>query len=174
MAVFLSVVQRDGVESPATQLMKMEGSGLRLEFFGSDTPDGSRFGEGQHFLGTTSVTTNGSGNASFSVSFPQTGNAQSFTATATDPANNTSEFSAALQTFRITDISRVDSDIRVRFTSMPGRNYALEHGTTLNPPQGWQPVPGANSLPGTGSEISVTDPGAVSRGRTFYRAVLLP
>src|SRR5205814_2101626 len=56
--------------------------------------DSSGFGEGQTFIGSTNVTTDGSGLASINITFTNMillG--QAITATATDPANNTSEFS---------------------------------------------------------------------------------
>jgi hypothetical protein len=68
----------------------------RVEFFANTTVDTSGYGEGQTYLGFVDVTTNGSGNASFSrnltVAVPA---GASYTATATDPAGNTSEFSLA-------------------------------------------------------------------------------
>ena len=45
----------------------------RIEFFANDTLDPSGNGEGQSFLGSTNVTTDGSGNASFNVIVPQIG-----------------------------------------------------------------------------------------------------
>jgi hypothetical protein len=67
---------------------------FRLEFFSSAHCDPSGFGQGQTFLGFTNVSTDGSGNASFSVPLgivlPV---GTSVAATATDPANDTSEFS---------------------------------------------------------------------------------
>jgi CSLREA domain-containing protein len=67
---------------------------FRLEFFSSAHCDPSGFGQGQTFLGFTHVSTDGSGNASFSVPLgivlPV---GTSVAATATDPANDTSEFS---------------------------------------------------------------------------------
>jgi hypothetical protein len=69
---------------------------FRLEFFASAQCDPSGYGEGQIYLGATSVTTSGN-NASFNVTLPAT--VQSgwvVTATATDPAGNTSEFSQCL------------------------------------------------------------------------------
>ncbi len=53
--------------------------------------------EGQDYIGSTQVTTDGSGNASFDVTLPATvENGSRITATATDPSGNTSEFSQRL------------------------------------------------------------------------------
>lgn len=71
------------------------GTTFRIEFFSSPTCDGSGNGEGQTFIGFTIVATPAGGcDAPISVTFPATvplGNV--ITATATDPSNNTSEFS---------------------------------------------------------------------------------
>jgi CSLREA domain-containing protein len=65
-----------------------------LEFFASDDPDASGFGEGQRYVTTTAVTTNASGVASFDVILPEGETTFSFiSATATDANGNTSEFS---------------------------------------------------------------------------------
>jgi CSLREA domain-containing protein len=69
---------------------------FRLELFANREPDPSGNGEGERFLGAMSVTTNGSGNASFSFASPTSFSGQYVSATATDPVNNTSEFSGAL------------------------------------------------------------------------------
>jgi CSLREA domain-containing protein len=72
-------------------------NGFRLEFFAADTADPSGFGEGQTFLGSTVVNTDGSGNATFTLTVPVAVlDGQFVTATATDPAGNTSEFSRAV------------------------------------------------------------------------------
>jgi titin len=65
---------------------------FRLEFFANSAADPSCFGEGQTFIGSTNVTTDGSGNASINVTFP-TGVplGQVITSTATDPNGNTSD-----------------------------------------------------------------------------------
>ena len=68
---------------------------FRVEFFSSTACDGSGNGEGQVFIGSTSITTPASGcdaviAVTLSVAVP-VGNV--ITATATDPSNNTSEFS---------------------------------------------------------------------------------
>jgi CSLREA domain-containing protein len=65
-----------------------------LEFFANDSCDPSGFGEGQTFIGSAMVTTNGNCNASFNITLPVAVHAgQTITATAIDPAGNTSEFS---------------------------------------------------------------------------------
>src|SRR5262249_19782616 len=67
-----------------------------IQFFSNSTCDPSGNGEGQTFVGSTAVTTNASSNASFS--FPASlALGQFITATATDPSNNTSEFSQCRQ-----------------------------------------------------------------------------
>ncbi len=66
-----------------------------LEFFASPIADPSGFGEGQYFVGSAPVTTNGSGNASFAAPLAAAIPAgYVVSATATDPLGNTSEFSA--------------------------------------------------------------------------------
>jgi CSLREA domain-containing protein len=71
---------------------------FRVEFFANAECDPSGHGEGETFVGHTMVTTDGSGDASFTVTLPTTVPAGTFiTATATDPGGNTSEFSACVQ-----------------------------------------------------------------------------
>jgi hypothetical protein len=66
-----------------------------IEFFASTAADSSGFGEGQFFVGSTSVVTNGAGTVSFTTSLTAAVPANYvIAATATDPIGNTSEFSA--------------------------------------------------------------------------------
>jgi titin len=65
-----------------------------LEFFSDPTCDPSGLGEGEVFLGTASVTTDGNGHARIRVDLPVPVNVDEFvTATATSPSGDTSEFS---------------------------------------------------------------------------------
>jgi hypothetical protein len=71
---------------------------FRLEFFSSSACDPSGYGEGKTFLGYTTVLTDSGGDVSFTVTFPDSVPVgQLITATATDPNNNTSEFSQCVQ-----------------------------------------------------------------------------
>lgn len=68
-----------------------------IQFFTDDNCDPSGFGEGKSHIGSTAVTTDGSGNAVFNVTFPGAiPEGGSITSTATNPTNDTSEFSACL------------------------------------------------------------------------------
>ncbi len=70
-------------------------STFTIEFFASPQCDASGFGEGQYFLGSTTVATNSSGDAAFDVTLPViVPKGWSVTSTATNVANgSTSEFS---------------------------------------------------------------------------------
>ncbi len=68
-----------------------------LDFYASAAADPTGYGEGQRYLGSSTVTTDGSGNASFNLTLAAATVAnEQLTATATDAAGNTSEFSADL------------------------------------------------------------------------------
>ncbi|MBW4540517.1 MAG: DUF4347 domain-containing protein [Myxacorys chilensis ATA2-1-KO14] len=71
-------------------------STFQVEFFSNTTADPSGFGEGQTFLGTTTITTDATGKAIVSYTHPQAIAAGQFiSATITDATGNTSEFSNA-------------------------------------------------------------------------------
>ena len=68
----------------------------RIDFYLSPGCDPSGYGGGVTFLGSTPATTDSSGSASFSMDVAGVFMPASLTATATDSAGNTSEFSACL------------------------------------------------------------------------------
>lgn len=67
-----------------------------IDFYVSNTCDDSGYGEGEVYLGSTNVTTDGAGSAAIAVTLNSVSltAGQSVSATATDAAGNTSEFSA--------------------------------------------------------------------------------
>jgi CSLREA domain-containing protein len=80
-------------------LNSVAATSYRIEFFSSSTCNASGNGEGKTYLGFTNATTNGTCDATFGpVAFPVPGGQTIITATATDPGNNTSEFSACFAT----------------------------------------------------------------------------
>lgn len=70
---------------------------FRVELFSNQACDGLGFGEGATFLGAVDVTTDGSGNGSFGPTvLPIPAGQPVITATATNPAGHTSEFSSCV------------------------------------------------------------------------------
>src|SRR5207237_10100851 len=73
-----------------------------LDFYATDAPNPSLFGDSQRYLGSATVTTDAAGNATFNLAFAVGTTTNDYvTATATDPAGNTSEFSAHLKVGRV-------------------------------------------------------------------------
>ena len=88
----------------------------RIEFFASAAADPTGFGEGQTYLGFLAVTTDASGNATFSAPVAALPAGQAvLSATATDPSGNTSEFSGAVTTGSIP----ASADLAVAITATP-------------------------------------------------------
>jgi Concanavalin A-like lectin/glucanases superfamily/Putative Ig domain len=92
----------------AGRLSSGTNSTYTLDFYGSPTAGALGFGEGQHYLGAISVTTDGAGEVSFLAGFPITVSSNSVvsvSATATDAGGSTSEFSVARRDTRTLDCS---------------------------------------------------------------------
>jgi Ca2+-binding RTX toxin-like protein len=87
----------NGVRTSVTGIFASKASTTyQLDFYANAIPDPSGFGEGQIYLGSTPVTTDINGQASFNVTtLGASASGAWITATATDPAGNTSEFSLA-------------------------------------------------------------------------------
>ncbi len=79
-----------------------------LEFFANGACDSSGYGEGEIFLGRSTVTTNANGDGGFTYTV-STGTplpvGRAITATATDPNGNTSEFSACVGVQEVADLA---------------------------------------------------------------------
>lgn len=89
-----SATSSGGVTTIRGTLNSRANTTYRIEFFSSPTSDATGFGEGARFLGFVSVRTNSTGNASFTATLAiSVTPGQVISATATDPAGNTSEFS---------------------------------------------------------------------------------
>ena len=85
----------DGTTTVQGTLNSASNTTFYIEFFANTICHHSGYGEGQAFIGHTTVTTDGSGNSSFTFSTTvPVSLGQSIAATATDPAGNTSGFSA--------------------------------------------------------------------------------
>ena len=86
-------------------------SSFTLQFFANSTADPSGYGQGRTLIGSTDVTTDGDGNASFLVSFPTAIPAgQAVSATATDAYGDTSEFSQDVSVVASTSAAIANND----------------------------------------------------------------
>jgi hypothetical protein len=93
--VLTSAVIANGNVTFSGTLNSLPNDDFRIEFFSNTSCNPSGNGGGQTFLGSINVTTNGTCTTSFGpVSFAVPNGQSVFTATATNSANNTSEFSA--------------------------------------------------------------------------------
>jgi hypothetical protein len=105
-----------------------------LHFYSSPTADGSGFGEGQVYLGTDSVTTDGSGNVAINTTLigVSVTNGHVITATATDPTGNTSEFSIAVSVATPNPVLDLDAN---NSSGQAGADFAVawaEDGPPVN------------------------------------------
>jgi hypothetical protein len=117
-----------------------------LQFFASSTLDGS--GEGRIFLGERTVSTGVDCNTSFVASLPgAVPVGYVITATATDSAGNTSEFSAASTVVAAPALvaTRGPSQITLTWSNAPS-GFALKSTASLQPPIQWTTVTNTPTL----------------------------
>ena len=89
------VLEKASTKQVHGRLNSQPGGTYRIEVFANTNCDQSGYGEGARFIGALTVTTNPQGDAQFKLKFSAAVSAGQFiTATATDAAGNTSEFSA--------------------------------------------------------------------------------
>ena len=128
---------------------------------------------GARYLGSKAVTTNGSGQATFSAALAAIATGEQITATATDPAGNTSEFSPAFRvntppvlvnvpsTVVVTEGGTVSFDADAGDPDLQSLQYTLFNarlGMTFNTVTGafsWTPGEGQDGV--TSFIVSVTD-----------------
>jgi len=90
----ISVISDQGSITITGNLNSTPDTAFHLEFFDNSTRDPSGYGEGKNFLGAISRNTNSQGDLTFTIIYPiGIPSGHYITATATDPAGNTSEFS---------------------------------------------------------------------------------
>jgi uncharacterized repeat protein (TIGR01451 family) len=121
---------------------------FRLEFFSNQAPNPSGFGEGQTFIGSINVTTSASGDVTFNPTFPVTvPPGQIITSTATDPGNNTSEFSRSIQVGGLTGGTPADLSVITSIAPSPVESGAQVTKTILV----------TNAGPATATTVTVSD-----------------
>ncbi len=161
--VLTSATSSNGTTNVTGTLNSTPNTTFHVELFGNPACDSSGHGQGLNLLGSSNVSTDGSGNApvSFSFSTSLIGGG-SLSATATDPSGNTSEFSACQQQtdFALTNVT--GRNLRVRlgkpftfvvasFTDTDSNGLPSQFtGTTIDWGDGTAPSPG--TVVSTGSQ----------------------
>ena len=111
-----------------------------LQFFSSVAADTSGYGEGRDILGTTNITTDGSGNATFNISFNSSlivvGSKISATATTAGNGVGSGYTSEFCQTVSVTAAPTADLAITAQpvTNALLGTNYSYSYRVTNNGP----------------------------------------
>jgi titin len=158
----------------ATQIRGTLDSGVGktylLQFFSNPSGNVLGYGEGRVFLGQANLTLGAMCSSNFTVSLPVSVPAGwVVTATATDPANNTSEFSAWIPVVIVPQlqssaINRTNRQFSLSWTNNGG-SYVLQQTFSLTPPQQWIAVTNAPVL--TNGFFVLNLP--ATNGGAFYR-----
>ena len=160
------------------KLNSLSGGNFLIDVYRSYTADESGYGEGQFYLGTVNVTTDGSGNAPFAYT-NSGGNfaGQFITATATAANGDTSEFSAAVTASNVamasaqfgTAMSWQASGFVFNLTFQTNFSYHIQATTNL----AGNPVPWVNltNFTAVNSSLKFTDRSAINFRTRFYRVV---
>ena len=72
----------------------------------------------------------------------------------------------------ITEIKRINSDLRLTFVSTAGKYYRVERALTLGNTNVWTALPG--TIEGTGGPVQFIDAGGGTQAQRFYRVRELP
>jgi hypothetical protein len=140
--VLTTVMSTSNTTTIQGSLNSLPNTTFDIDFYSSAAVDPSGYGEGAQFFGTTSVTTNGNGDATINVTFPVAlATGRVITATATDPNGNTSEFSAANPTtangsvqFTVSSIQLIEDvgtiTLTVERTGGMAGNLSVDYSTT--------------------------------------------
>ena len=164
--VLTSSTNYGGVTFLTGTLNSVPNSTFTLEFFSNHATDPTTYGEGQTFLGSTNVMTDGNGNVSFTALFSPAVPAGDFiSATSTDPGGSTSEFSQCI----------LVGNPKLSFSPSAGKYQAcwsslaagfhLEWTDSLSVPTHWTAVTNAVVLT-NGTYSAILNPAA---GNHFYR-----
>jgi hypothetical protein len=137
-----------------------------LDFYANDPDQGNAgaYGQGQYYLGSTSVTTDGSGNVSFNATgLAATTPGEWVTATATDPGGNTSEFALDVQAVKADTTTSLTSSANPAFLGQP-----VTFTATVAPvsPASGAPTGTVNFLDGS----TVIDTATLSGGSASFTA----
>lgn len=146
---------------------------MTLDFFYNSACDLSGQGEGQNYLGTTTITADANGAANFNAAFAATIPPGTFvTTTVTDAENSTSEFSRCIQVSPgipapTLALGRFVSGNTLTLTWATSANgFVLETTDSLSLPISWGPVAAVTTVVGDQTQVTVN---LLEGAGKFYR-----
>ncbi|HEU4402866.1 MAG TPA: DUF4347 domain-containing protein, partial [Candidatus Polarisedimenticolia bacterium] len=172
--VLTSATSSGGNTTIAGSLNSTAGTTFRIEFFSSPTGDISGFGEGQTYLGSTTVTTDGGGNAAFNTTLAGVSVTNGYVVSATATVDlgggtygSTSEFAANVT------VSTAAADLSLTKTvSNPTPNVGSNVTFTLTVsnagPSGATGVSVSDLLPSGFTYVSDTGGGSYNSGTGLW------
>lgn len=148
------------------------GQNYRLDYYGSPTANPTGFGEGKVFLGSVPISLIGNCSNSFAVRVTAVPAGWVVTATATDQANNTSEFSSAVVVspspkLGISSVSAQQTTLSWWVTNSTGGTWQLLEATNLTPPVSWVGITNVPTVISNGTFFTVTL--SATNNTRFYR-----
>jgi hypothetical protein len=167
----------NGSTTMSGRLLSRATASFTIEFFANLACDASGNGEGQQSIGLTNVLTAANGSNCFTVTFTNTIPAGRFiTATATDAATNTSEFSACVQVMSVAParpyltsaMSLANGAFQFAFTDPSGASFTVLSSTNVSlPASNWTVL--GSALPVGGGLYQFIDPDATNHSQRFYQ-----
>ncbi len=169
--VITSVISVDGTTTVQGTLNSLANTTFDLDFYTNVVGDASLHGEGQTYVGSTTVTTTGN-DATFLFAFPTVAGQNVVSATATGPGGNTSEFGMffTAQTPVVLDFG--DAPDTYLTTLAAGLNGGARHTSTgvLLGSQRDTEADASTPLNGTGDDVTGTpddEDGVTALGMSF-------
>jgi len=148
-----------------------------IDVYRNSSADGSGYGAGQDYAGSTTLTTDGSGSGSFNLAVGGNCAGQYFTATATDAATgDTSEFSLALVATNLPPPPQFNPPLALTSSGFVasvslnlGQEYRVQVTTNLSP----NPVPWVDltNFSASTTNFQFLDSTATNYSIRFYRVV---
>ena len=147
-----------------------------VDVYRNPAPDPSGHGQGQVYLGSTSLVTDAGGNGAFAFTTSGSLGGQYFSTTATDQTTgDTSEFSADVAATNgpsapefVGPVSLTPAGFAATISVTTGQAYQIQAATNLAPPTYWTNLTGFTA---TASVFSFVDPGATNYPNRFYRVI---
>jgi hypothetical protein len=146
-----------------------------IDVYRNPSPDPSGYGQGQFYAGTASLTTDGTGNGTFTLTVSGNYVGQYFSATATSSGGDTSEFDADVQAVSapaspqfIGPFSLTSTGFSAQISLTVSQNYSIQTTTNLANSSSWVDL---TNFTATNTLFLFTDRTATNFRARFYRVV---